>query len=80
MSTQTLRILIAACLGFLGVLVPSDLWRSLTVGTAVVSLLGLVLFRNTWLAFNTLGAVGMNIVVLITRLWFHWPPTSMFGN
>ena len=71
---------LAALLGFLGVLVPSGLWRSLAVGTAVVSLLGLVLFWNTWPALNTIGALGMNIVVLITQLWLHWPPTSLFGK
>jgi len=71
---------VASCLGFLGVLVPSDLWRPLAVGTAVISLLGLFLFLNTWPAFNTIGAVGMNIVVLVTQLWLHWPPTDMFGK
>ena len=71
---------LAACLGFLGVLVPFDLWRQLAVGTAVVSMLGLVLFWNTWPVFNTIGALGMNIVVLITQLWLHWPPTSIFGK
>jgi hypothetical protein len=71
---------LAACLGFLGVLVPASLWRPLTVGSAVVSLLGLILFWNTWPAFNTLGAVGMNIAVLVTQLWLHWPPTNLFGK
>jgi hypothetical protein len=71
---------VAACLGFLGVLVPSNLWRQLAVGSAVVSLLGLVLFWKTWPTFNTIGALSMNIIVLITQLWLHWPPTSMFGK
>ena len=71
---------VASCLGFLGVLVPSDLWRPLSVGTAVISLLGLFLFLNTWPAFNTIGAVGMNIVVLVTQFWLHWPPADMFGK
>ena len=71
---------LAACLGFLGVLVPSSLWRQLAVGAAVVSLLGLVLFWGTWPAINTIGALSMNIVVLITQLWLHWPPISMFGK
>jgi len=71
---------LAALLGFLGVLVPSGLWRPLAVGTAVVSILGLVLFWNTWPALNTIGALGMNIVILITQLWLHWPPTGMFGK
>lgn len=71
---------LAAFLGFFGVLVPSNLWRPLAVGTAFVSILGLVLFWGTWPAFNTVGAFGMNIVVLITQLWLSWPPTSMFGK
>jgi hypothetical protein len=71
---------LAALLGFLGVLVPSGLWRPLAVGTAVVSILGLLLFWGSWPAFNTVGAFGMNIVVLITQLWLSWPPTSMFGK
>jgi len=71
---------LAAFLGFLGLLVPSSLWRPLAVGTALVSLLGLMLFWNTWPAFNTIGAFGMNVVVLVTQLWLHWPPTSVFGE
>jgi len=71
---------LAALLGFLGVLVPSGLWRPLAVGSAIVSILGLVLFWGTWPAFNTIGALGMNAVVLVTQLWLSWPPTSMFGK
>jgi len=71
---------VLACLGFLGVLVPSELWRPLAVGTSIVSLLGLVLFWNTWPMFNTIGALGMNLVVLYTQLWLHWPPVDMFGH
>jgi len=71
---------LAALLGFLGVLVPSNLWRPLAVGTAIISILGLVLFWGTWPAFNTVGAFGMNMAVLITQLWLSWPPTSMFGR
>jgi len=71
---------LAALLGFLGVLVPPTLWRPLAVGTAFVSILGLVLFWGTWPAFNTIAAFGMNLAVLITQLWLSWPPTSMFGK
>ena len=35
---------LAAFLGFLGVLMPSSLWQPIAVGTAFVSILGLVLF------------------------------------
>jgi hypothetical protein len=69
---------LAAFLGFLDVLVPSDLWRPLAVGSAFVSIFGLVLFWGTWPAFNTIGAFGMNIVVLIILLWPSLPPTTIF--
>ena len=75
---------LAALLGFLDVLVPSHLWRPLAVGTAFVSILGLVLFWGMWPAlctsFITIGAFGMNLAVLITQLWLQWPPDNMFGK
>lgn len=58
---------VAACLGFWGVVIPGVRWRPLAAGTAVVSLAGLVLFWNTWPAFNTLGALGMNVAVLVAH-------------
>lgn len=71
---------IVSCLGFLGIVVPTNWWRPAAVIFAVVSLLGLVLFWNTWPAFNTVGALAMNIAVLVTQLWLYWPPASMFGR
>jgi hypothetical protein len=71
---------LAACLGFLGVLVPAGFWRPIAVGAACFSILGLVLFWNTWPLFNAIGAWSMNIAILMTQLWFNWPPDGMFGK
>jgi hypothetical protein len=71
---------ILSCLGFLGVVVPTDWWRPLAVIFALVSLLGLVLFWGTWPTFNTIGALAMNVTVLVTQLWLRWPPIDMFGR
>ena len=71
---------ILSFLGFLGVIVPSDWWRPLAVVFALVSLLGLGLFWGTWPAFNTAGALGMNVAILVTQLWLRWPPIDMFGR
>ncbi len=71
---------LAACLGFLGVLVPGDWWRSLAVIFAFVSLSGLFIFWGTWPVMNTIGALAMNGVVLLTQLWLRWPPVSLFGR
>ena len=66
-------------LSFLGIVLPTDIWRSLAVVFAVVSLLGLGIFWGNWPMFNTIGALAMNITVLVTQLWIDWPPFEMFG-
>ena len=71
---------IAACLGFLGILVPALWWRPPAIGSAVVSLLGLIVFWGTWPVFNTIGALSMDIAVLVSLLVLHWPPVSLFGR
>lgn len=67
-------------LSFLGLGVPGDWWRPLAIVFAIVSLVGLFVFWGTWPAFNTVGALSMNIAVLLTQLWLQWPPVSLFGR
>lgn len=69
---------VAAALSFWGILVPGEAWRQLAVGSAIPSILGIVLFFGTWPMFNTLAALGVNAAVLVTQLWLHWPPQGMF--
>jgi hypothetical protein len=71
---------VAASMSFWGILVPGDLWRQLALASSIVSILGIVLFFGIWPLFNTFAALGMNIAVLVTQLWMHWPPPSMFGK
>ena len=71
---------LASLLGFLGFIVPTTWWRSLAVVFAIVSMLGLGLFWNTWPVFNLIGALSMNIAVLVTQLILHWPSESLFGR
>ena len=70
---------VLSSLGFWGVLVPTDWWRPLAVIFAIISLIGLMLFWGTWPIFNTIGALGFDILVLVALLWLRWPPISMFG-
>ncbi len=71
---------LASFLGFLGFIIPITWWRSLAIVFAIVSLLGLFLFWNTWPTLNLIGAISMNIVVLVTQLVLHWPAENMFGG
>ena len=71
---------VAAAMSFWGLLLPAPAWRSLALISACISGLGIVLFFGTWPMFNTLAALAMNIAVLVTQLWAHWPPFAMFGR
>ncbi len=64
----------------LGVLVPSEAWRTLAVVSAVVSTLGLALFIGTWPLFNPVAALSVNAAVLVTQLWLGWPARALFGR
>ena len=70
---------VLSCLAFLGFMLPPEWWRPLAVASAFVSLTGLALFMGNWPMFNTIGALGFNIVVLVALLWLHWPPVALFG-
>ena len=72
---------IAAALGLFGWLVPHDLWRTLSVCSAVISLVALVLFWNSFAALfpNKIGAIAVNIAVLVCLLWLNWPTEADIG-
>jgi hypothetical protein len=64
-------------MAFLGVLVPAAAWEALAVASAIVSIVGIVLFFGTWPVFNMLAALVMNTAVLIALLWARWPPAEV---
>ena len=70
---------VMAALSFWGLLLPVDVWQSVALGSAVVSLLGIVLFFGTWPVFNTLAALAVNFAVFAAVL-IDWPPRSVFGG
>jgi hypothetical protein len=74
-----LGFLIAA-LSFLGIAVPAQLWRPLTVGSSLVSLAGMLIFYGTWPAFNTFASLAVNLGVLVTQLVTRWPPQELLGR
>jgi hypothetical protein len=78
--TFSLLVFVAAALSFWGVLIPGEAWRSLALVASIISTLGILLFLGTWPIFNTLAALAVNVAVLITQLWTHWPPFALFGK
>ena len=63
----------AVVLGWL----PVAWWTSLALGSALVSLLGLVLFPTAFPVTSTLGAFVVNVAVLAAVLWQHWTPAEL---
>jgi hypothetical protein len=56
----------AAGLGLFGWLVPHSAWQTLAIVSAVISLVSLALFWNSFVAFfpNKIGAIAVNIATL----------------
>jgi uncharacterized membrane protein YciS (DUF1049 family) len=69
---------IGAGLGAFGWLVTQGAWRTLALVSAIVSLVGLVLFWNAFSAFfNKAGAIGVDVATLAGILLLNWPPPDL---
>ena len=72
---------IAAAFGVMGWLVPHEQWRSLAVLSAVISLFALLMFWNSFVALfpNKIGAIAVNLAVLVCLLYLNWPTEADIG-
>jgi hypothetical protein len=52
-------------------------WRSVAFVSAIVSLVGIVLFFGTWPMFNTVAALGVDVAVIVALLILRWPPQTV---
>ncbi len=71
---------IISAMSFYGWLFPAEWWRPLAVGSAVLSLIGLMLFGKNWPVFNYYSAAAVNLIILAELLYFHLPPYEMFNR
>jgi hypothetical protein len=67
---------ILAGLGVIGVPGLNDVWRTVAVVSACVSLLLLIVFWHTWLMVGVLIDIG----ILIALLWLDWPSVELIGS
>jgi hypothetical protein len=72
---------IGAVLALMGWLLPHEWWRPMSVISAVISLIALGLFWNAFPSFfpNKVGAIAVNIVVLVGILLMDWPTEAAIG-
>ena len=78
----------AAMFGFVGAglalvdwWLPYEWWRGLAIGSAVISLVALVLYWNAFYTIlNRVGALGIDIAVLVALLVMHWPSEALLNT
>jgi hypothetical protein len=72
---------IASALALLGWLIPHGWWRTLAIVSAVISLITVVLFWNAFVSLipNKVGALGVDIAVLVCLLMLNWPTEADIG-
>ena len=76
--TAALLGFVGAGFGLLGWLVPEPWWQPLAIGAAVISLLGLLLYWHAFFTLmNKMGAIGVDLAVLVALLWLHWPVEAL---
>jgi len=77
----TLLGFIAAGLGVFGWLGLHPSWRTMATAAAVISLVALALFWNSFAALfpNKIGAIAVNVATLVCILWMKWPAEALLG-
>jgi hypothetical protein len=85
MGTQAVGVVLwtAAIIGFTvlaGVVVgwlPAAWFTPLAIVSSVASLAGLLLFPAAFPTFSTIGALVVDLGVLIAVGWYHWLPSDL---
>jgi hypothetical protein len=72
---------VGAALALMGWLLPHEWWRSLSVISAAISLVALGLFWNAFPSLfpNKIGAIAVDIAVLVGLLLLDWPTEAAVG-
>lgn len=72
---------VGAGLALLGWGVPLIWWRPFAIWAAFISIIGLILYWNAFFTIvNKVGALGVDIAILVALLWMHWPTEAMFAT
>ena len=72
---------VGAVLALMGWLLPHEWWRPLSAISAAISLVALGLFWNAFPSLfpNKIGAIAVDIAVLVGLLWLEWPTEAAIG-
>lgn len=53
---------------------PAAWFQPLAIGSSLVSLVGLLLFPVAFPTFSTIGALAVDVAVLVATIWYGWLP------
>ena len=71
---------VAGAFAFLDIGISHSLWRGLAILAAIPSSLGLIFYWNSMaMIFNKLGAIAVNLWILVGLLLLNWPSESDLG-
>jgi hypothetical protein len=56
---------------------PSDWWTPLAIIASVASVAGIVLFPSAFPTLSTIGALIVDVAVLVAVLWVRWTPADL---
>lgn len=72
---------VGAALALMGWLVPHELWRTLAIWSAVISLIAVILFWNAFVTLfpSKIGAIAVDVATLVALLWANWPTEADIG-
>jgi hypothetical protein len=56
---------------------PVAWWVPLAILSSIASLIGVVLFPTAFPTFSTIGAVAVDVAVLVGVIWADWSPTDL---
>lgn len=56
---------------------PASWWQPLTIGSAAISLVSIALFPMAFPSFSTLGAVAVDVALLVAVLAYQWTPSDV---
>lgn len=59
---------------------PAEWWTPLALVASVASLVAIALFPAAFPTASTIGAVVVDVAVLLAVLWFHWAPTALAAS
>ena len=67
----------AALAGIVFGWLPESWWMPLAVVASVASLAGVLIFPTAFPTFSTIGAVAVDVAVLVAVLGLHWSPSDL---